>query len=112
MAAKDDTVEQIANQQEFDGSELAEAGKPAFEKMTVSGTALAFANLPTDAHKAIVAVETNDVRYRLDGDTVAPTATDGMPVAAGSTVAFVGALSRIRFIRKSADATLQITYFA
>lgn len=112
MAERNDTAEQIANQQEFDATELAEAGSDSFEKMTVSNTAIAFANVPTDAHKAIVTVEGNDVRYRLDGDTSAPTATDGMPIAAGQTVAFVGALARVRFIRKSADATLQITYFA
>lgn len=113
MVARDETSDQIANQQEFDATELAETGTAAYQKFTVAGTAITFPALPTDAHKAIIVVEGADVRYRLDGDVTAPTATDGMLLVAGTTTVMVGVSSRVKFIRTGGvSATLHCTFFA
>lgn len=103
----------IANQQEFDASELAEVDHPGYAKQTIAGTAAGFAALPADAKKAIVTVEGADVRYRLDADVTAPTATDGMLLKDGATIALIGALARVKFIRTGGvSATIHSTFFA
>ena len=59
---------------------------------------------------AIITAETQGVRWR--DDDVAPTATVGMPLAAGSTLQYDGDLSKIRFIEQTASAKINITYYA
>lgn len=59
---------------------------------------------------AIITAETQAVRWR--DDDVAPTATVGMPLAAGSTLQYDGDLSKIRFIEQAASAKINITYYA
>jgi hypothetical protein len=59
---------------------------------------------------AIITPETAGVRWRDDG--VAPTATVGMPLAAGVTLQYDGDLSRVRFIQQTAGAILNISYYA
>lgn len=59
---------------------------------------------------AIITAETQAVRWR--DDDVAPTATVGMPLAAGSTLQYDGDLSKIRFIEQTASAKINITYYA
>jgi hypothetical protein len=63
------------------------------------------------ASRALVFVEDNDVRFRMDG--VAPTATVGHPLSAGDSIMFEGPanLQRLQFIRQSADANVSVTYF-
>jgi hypothetical protein len=58
---------------------------------------------------ALITPETQAVRWRDDG--VAPTATVGMPLAAGVTLQYDGDISRIRFIEQTAGAKLNVTYY-
>lgn len=58
---------------------------------------------------ALIVAETQAVRWRDDG--VAPTASVGMPLAAGVTLQYDGDLSRIQFIEQTAGARLNISYY-
>ena len=58
---------------------------------------------------AIITPETQAVRWRDDG--VAPTASVGMPLAAGVTLQYDGDITKIRFIEQTAGAKLNITYY-
>lgn len=58
---------------------------------------------------ALIVSETQAVRWRDDG--VDPTASVGMPLAAGVTLQYDGDLSRIRFIEQAAGAILNISYY-
>jgi hypothetical protein len=58
---------------------------------------------------AMIIPETQAVRWRDDG--VAPTATVGMPLAAGAVLMYDGDLSRIRFFQQAATATLNVSYY-
>jgi hypothetical protein len=59
---------------------------------------------------AIITPETQAVRWRDDG--VAPTATVGMPLAAGTTLQYDGDLTKIQFIEQTGSAKLNISYYA
>jgi hypothetical protein len=59
---------------------------------------------------AIITPETQAVRWRDDG--VAPTASVGMPLAAGVTLQYDGDLSQIKFIEQVAGAKLNVTYYS
>lgn len=59
---------------------------------------------------AIITPETTGVRWR--DDDVAPTASVGMPLAAGVTLQYDGDLSKIRFIEQSASSKINVTYYA
>ncbi len=59
---------------------------------------------------AIITPETKGVRWRDDG--VAPTATVGMPLAAGVTLQYDGDLTQIKFIQQEASAKLNVTYYS
>lgn len=58
---------------------------------------------------ALIVAETQNVRWRDDG--IAPTASVGMPLAAGVTLQYDGDLSRIQFIEQTAGARLNISYY-
>ena len=59
---------------------------------------------------AIITPLTADVRWRDDGTD--PTASVGMPLAAGVTLQYDGDLSRIKFIQNGGTAELNISYYA
>lgn len=59
---------------------------------------------------ALITPETKGVRWRDDG--VDPTASVGMPLAAGVTLQYDGDLSKIKFIEQEATAKLNISYYA
>tara|TARA_R110000868_G_scaffold195864_1_gene441671 strand:- start:552 stop:734 length:183 start_codon:yes stop_codon:yes gene_type:complete len=59
---------------------------------------------------ALIAPLTQGVRWRDDGTN--PTASVGMPVAAGSYLNYDGDLKQIRFIQQTASAELNVSYFA
>jgi hypothetical protein len=59
---------------------------------------------------AIIVSETQAVRWR--DDDVNPTASVGMPLAAGVTLQYDGDLTKIKFIEQSASAKLNISYYA
>ena len=59
---------------------------------------------------AIITAETQAVRWR--DDDVAPTASVGMPLAAGGTLQYDGDLTKIRFIEQTASAKINVSYYA
>jgi hypothetical protein len=59
---------------------------------------------------AIITAETQAVRWR--DDDVDPTASVGMPLAAGVTLQYDGDLTKIRFIEQTASAKLNVSYYA
>ena len=65
--------------------------------------------LSAKASFALITPLTQTVRWRDDG--VAPTASVGMPLAAGVTLQYDGDLSRIRFIQTTASAELNVSYY-
>ncbi len=67
-------------------------------------------SVPTGASVAAVVVETQAVRWR--DDSVAPTATIGMPLAVGSMLVFTETdLTALRFIEQVASAKLSISFY-
>lgn len=89
-----------------------------FEQLTVSSTSKALTATVYDvldgdgvADLAVISVETDAIRYRCDG--VAPTASVGMPQAANSTFTVYGVLSvrKLRMIRVTTDATIEVHYY-
>ena len=83
-----------------------------FESVTVSTTALALTeNLAELSSEAFITVESQAVRYRIDGQV--PTASVGHVVEAGGVIELSGywELDKFRVIRRDAtDATLRVTY--
>ena len=59
---------------------------------------------------AMITPETQGVRWR--DDSTDPTASVGMPLAAGVTLQYDGDLSKIKFIEQTASAKLNISYYA
>ncbi len=65
--------------------------------------------LTVKANFALITPDTNGVRWRDDG--TAPTASIGMPLAAGVTLQYDGDLSKIKFIESTASAVLNVSYY-
>lgn len=65
---------------------------------------------PQGATMALVVAETQGVRWRDDGTN--PTASVGMPIAAGSYLNYDGDLNRVKFIEQTASAKLNVSYYA
>lgn len=87
-----------------------------FEKITVSSTALGFTTATAfpdsgPADLVVCRVETDSIRYRVDG--VSPVAATGMLKASGEefTVCGVTTAKRFRMIRVTTDATVSCTYY-
>lgn len=59
---------------------------------------------------AVIVPLTQAVRWRDDGTN--PSATVGMPLAAGSTLTYDGDLNKIKFFEQAASAELNISYYA
>jgi hypothetical protein len=59
---------------------------------------------------ALITPETQGVRWRDDGTN--PSATVGMPLAAGVTLQYDGDLKKIKFIEQTASAKVNISYYA
>jgi len=66
--------------------------------------------VPSGAALALITPETQAVRWRDDGTN--PTASVGMPLAAGSTLEYDGKLGTIAFIEQTASAKLNIAYYS
>lgn len=75
----------------------------------LSASSVVGLTVPSGATIAEICVEGAAVRYRDDG--VAPTATVGMPVAAGSCFPYSGPLSSVQFIAQSGSPTLDVSYY-
>lgn len=76
--------------------------------LAVSGTAVSLTPA-TGATMTQICVETAAVRYRDDG--TAPTASLGIPVAAGTCFQYSGPLSAVQFIAQSSAATIDVAYY-
>lgn len=59
---------------------------------------------------ALITAESQAVRWR--DDNTAPTASVGMPLAAGATLQYDGDLTKIQFIEQTGSAKLNVTYYA
>jgi hypothetical protein len=88
-----------------------------YEQITSLSTATALNAPSTDANGlncrpsfALISCEAAAVRWRDDG--VVPTASVGMPLAAGVTLQYDGDISRVRFIQQTPGAKLNISYYA
>lgn len=85
-----------------------------FQKLTVSSAAVALTVPTTDdgitARTAAIVCESNDVRWRDDG--VDPDSSTGMLLTANSDMIYDAKLPELRFIRVSADAVIDIAYYA
>lgn len=80
-----------------------------YQQITSLSAATAL-TVPSGAIMAIITCETQAVRWRDDGTN--PTATVGMPLAAGGYFIYNGALSAIKFIEQTTSAKLNISYYA
>ena len=67
--------------------------------------------VPSQATYAVVCVETQAARYTVD--TTTPTASTGMPIAAGSCIALQSnaTINRFQIIQQAASATIDVTYY-
>ena len=93
----------------------------AFEKIAVSSSAIGITStlvtvneaggLKKRAVSALISVETNSIRLRIDGTD--PDASTGHLLAAGDYITIQGEsnISRLKMIRASADAVVQVTIF-
>jgi len=86
----------------------------AYEKLAVSTSAVGLTTANFDAReaKALVAVETDNVRWLANGSD--PTSTDGMPLVSGDMVVIEGkqSLCNLKFIRSgSVDAAVDVHVF-
>jgi hypothetical protein len=71
-----------------------------------TGTTL---TVPAASRAALLCAEAQIIRYRDDGTN--PTATVGIPIAAGTCYFYSGNLVAIRFIQATSPATLDISYY-
>lgn len=66
--------------------------------------------IPQGTTMALIVAETQGVRWRDDGTD--PTASVGMPIAAGAYLNYDGDLNRVKFIEQTASAKLNVSYYA
>jgi hypothetical protein len=79
-----------------------------YQQITSLSSATAL-TVPTGSKVALIQAETKDVRWRDDGTN--PTASVGMIIAAGETLAYTGTLSAIKLIESAASAKLNVSYY-
>lgn len=81
--------------------------------ISLSSTPASGIALPTDNNRrplvAIITVGAQAVRWRDDG--TAPTASVGMPLAAGDSLVYDGPLNQLQFIEQAAGARLNVSYY-
>lgn len=67
--------------------------------------------VPNGAYSAVISVETQSIRYTVDGTT--PTSTIGLLIASGSEREFIGpdVLQAISFIDSSGASAVKVAYF-
>ena len=65
--------------------------------------------VPSYASVAIITVEGAGIRYRDDG--TAPTASVGVPIAAGQSFTYMGPLSALKLIQQTSGAVVNVSYY-
>lgn len=82
-------------------------------QQVTSLSASAGLTVPAGATRCLLQCETQNVRYRIDGATTAPTASVGMILYAGAPATpFEGNMNTVRFIEVAASAKLNVEYFS
>lgn len=81
------------------------------ETLSVSGSAIGFAAIPSGTRKAFVTTEAADIRFWVNGSN--PTITQGHLVKAGGAFELDSAdqITNFKAIAVSGTATLQVSYF-
>ena len=79
-----------------------------YEQINALSTAQTL-TVPAGARLALINIQDQAVRWRDDGTS--PTATVGMPIAAGGELSYSGTLSKIELIEVVAGAEANIAYF-
>lgn len=99
-------------------SSLITANVLDFGTLTVSNSAVSLADasppLPQRCRRALITIEDDQIRWRVDG--TAPSSSEGHLMDSGDDLDFTWGnmrllLTAIQFIRVTADAKLKITYF-
>ena len=85
-----------------------------YAQITSLASAVSFSgasvSVPTDAIMVLIAAEAQGIRWR--DDSVAPTATVGMPLAAGQEFQYtVGDFSKIQFIQQTSGGIINLAFY-
>lgn len=79
-----------------------------YQQVVNPAAAQGLPSIPPNATMALIAVESSAIRWRDDG--TAPTASVGMPLAAGQEIQYSGNLAAFEFIGPT--ATVNVSYYA
>jgi hypothetical protein len=82
---------------------------PAGYQQLTSLSSASGLNLATNAYRALIQAQDQNVRWRDDGTD--PSATVGMVLAAGETMFYTGDLSAIKFIEVATSAIINVSYY-
>jgi hypothetical protein len=82
---------------------------PLGYQQITSLSAAAALTVPAGATAALISAESQGMRWRDDGTN--PTASVGMPIAAGESIFFTGSLSAFKAIEQTASAKLNVNYY-
>ena len=67
--------------------------------------------VPTGATMALIQAEDQNVRWRPDGSSTAPTAAVGIVLEAGTDIFYTSDLSALRFIEEATSAKLNVAFY-
>jgi len=81
-----------------------------FEQIT-SLSSSAGLTVPTGATMALIQAEDQNVRWRPDGSSTAPTASVGIVLEAGKDIFYTSDLSALRFIEEATSAKLNVAFY-
>jgi len=70
----------------------------------------ACANYPSNSNAIVVVVETAAVRWRDDG--TAPTSSVGMFLDIGSTLTYMGDISKVQFVAVSGSPVIDVSFYS
>lgn len=80
-----------------------------YAQVTGMSAATNLPTIPARTRHVLITAEAQGVRWRDDG--VAPTASVGMPLAAGQTFEYMGNTATIQFIQQVSGAILNVSYY-
>ena len=84
--------------------------KPVGYQQITSLSAAVGLTVPAGARSAVIAAETQAVRWRDDGTN--PSATVGMPLPVATLLEYSGDLAAIKFFEQAASAKLNVSYYS
>lgn len=80
-----------------------------YQQYTSLSSSTPFSSVPSGAWYAVITVESAGIRWRDDG--TAPTASVGMPVAAGSTFYYTGSFAKFAIIQQTSGAIINVSWY-